>query len=119
MAHTRRAEVRIGSGFGIGRVDVNRKACGLKKILSSASTSPGENDGGTLRELRRGRSRHRSNFSHKSRNSEPRPVKRFPVRLFAVAAFLLVCPFFLRRRPRVERRITILAPPSAIFPFLN
>ena len=32
---------------------------------------------------------------------------------------MLVFPFFLRRRPRVERRITILAPPAAIFPFLN
>jgi hypothetical protein len=41
MAHTPRAEVRIKSGFGIGRVDVNREACRLKKILSSASTSPG------------------------------------------------------------------------------
>ena len=46
-------------------------------------------------------------------------MKRLPFRLFVLATFLLVFPFFLRRRPRVERRITILAPPSAIFPFLN
>lgn len=42
---------------------------------------------------------------------------RFRLALFAV--FLLVFPFFLRRRPRVEQRITIMAPPSTIFPFLN
>ena len=42
---------------------------------------------------------------------------RFRLTLFAI--FLLVFPFFLRRRPRVERRITILASPSAIFPLLN
>jgi hypothetical protein len=46
-------------------------------------------------------------------------VKTFRFRLFLLAVFLLVFPFFLRRRPRVERRITILAPPSAIFPLLN
>ncbi|HSI14087.1 MAG TPA: SRPBCC family protein [Chthoniobacter sp.] len=40
-------------------------------------------------------------------------------RLLLFAAFLLVFPFFLRRRPRVEQRITILARPEAIFPFLN
>jgi hypothetical protein len=39
--------------------------------------------------------------------------------LFAFAGFLLVFPFFLRRRPRVERKLTILAPPEAIFPLLN
>jgi len=46
-------------------------------------------------------------------------VKSFRFRLLLLATFLLVFPFFLRRRPRVERRITILAPPSAIFPLLN
>jgi hypothetical protein len=46
-------------------------------------------------------------------------VKRPSIRLLALAAFLIVFPFFLRRRPRVERRITILAPPETIFPFLN
>ncbi|MEI9893903.1 MAG: hypothetical protein WDN28_08360 [Chthoniobacter sp.] len=40
-------------------------------------------------------------------------------RLLLFLTFLLVFPFFLRRRPRVERRITILAPPAAIFPFLH
>lgn len=40
-------------------------------------------------------------------------------RFFLLAVFFLVFPFFLRRRPRVERRITICAPPSAVFPFLN
>lgn len=40
-------------------------------------------------------------------------------RLFLIATFLLVFPFFLRRRPRVERRITILARPETVFPFLN
>jgi hypothetical protein len=48
-----------------------------------------------------------------------RPVKSLRSRLFLFAAFVLVFPFFLRRRPRVEQRITILAPPSSIFPFLN
>src|ERR1700733_6537007 len=47
------------------------------------------------------------------------PVKSLRSRLLAFIAFLIVFPFFLRRRPRVERRITILAPPAAIFPFLN
>jgi len=47
------------------------------------------------------------------------PVKSFRFRLFLFATYLLVFPFFLRRRPRVERRITILAPPAAVFPFLN
>ena len=46
-------------------------------------------------------------------------MKTFFSRLFLFIAFLLVFPFFLRRRPRVERRITIFAPPSAIFPFVN
>jgi len=39
--------------------------------------------------------------------------------LLAFVAFLLVFPFFLRRRPRVERKITIVEPPEAIFPFLD
>jgi hypothetical protein len=46
------------------------------------------------------------------------PVKTVRFRLLLLTAFLLVFPFFIRRRPRVERRITILAPPQAIFPFL-
>jgi hypothetical protein len=46
-------------------------------------------------------------------------VKSLRFRLLLLAAFLLVFPFFLRRRPRVERRIAILAPPAAIFPLLN
>jgi hypothetical protein len=46
-------------------------------------------------------------------------VKSLRTRLLLFITFLLVFPFFLRRRPRVERRITILAPPSTIFPFLN
>jgi Polyketide cyclase / dehydrase and lipid transport len=46
-------------------------------------------------------------------------VKLPSPRLLAAAAFLIVFPFFLRRRPRVERRITILAAPETIFPFLN
>ncbi len=46
-------------------------------------------------------------------------MNRFKTRLLLFAGFLLVFPFFLRRRPRVERRITILAPPKAIFPFLD
>ena len=46
-------------------------------------------------------------------------MKRPSARLFALAVVLLVFPYFLRRRPRVERRITILAPPETIFPFLN
>jgi hypothetical protein len=46
-------------------------------------------------------------------------VKSLRSRLLLLVTFLLVFPFFLRRRPRVEQRITILAKPSAIFPFLN
>lgn len=46
-------------------------------------------------------------------------MKSLRSRLLLLAAFLLVFPIFLRRRPRVERRITIFAPPSAIFPFLD
>jgi hypothetical protein len=46
-------------------------------------------------------------------------VKSLRSRLLLAAAFFLVFPFFLRRRPRVEQRITIVAPPAAIFPFLN
>ncbi len=46
-------------------------------------------------------------------------MKSCRTRLLLLTTFLLVFPFFLRRRPRVEQRITILAPPSAIFPFLN
>ena len=46
-------------------------------------------------------------------------MNRHSSRLLALAAFLIVFPFFLRRRPRVEQRITILAPPETIFPFLN
>jgi hypothetical protein len=46
-------------------------------------------------------------------------VKSFRSRLLLLTTFLLVFPFFLRRRPRVERRITILGSPAAIFPFLN
>ncbi|HEY3901078.1 MAG TPA: SRPBCC family protein [Chthoniobacter sp.] len=46
-------------------------------------------------------------------------MKTVRFRLLLLTTFFLVFPFFLRRRPRVERRITILAPPPAIFPFLN
>ena len=46
-------------------------------------------------------------------------MPRLRFRLLALAIFLAVFPFFLRRRPRVVRQITILAPPAAIFPFLN
>jgi Polyketide cyclase / dehydrase and lipid transport len=46
-------------------------------------------------------------------------MKRIRTRLLLFAGFLLIFPFFLRRRPRVERRITILAPPSVVFPLLN
>jgi hypothetical protein len=46
-------------------------------------------------------------------------VKSTRFRLLLLAVFLLVFPFFLRRRPRVEQRITILAPPDAVFPLIN
>jgi hypothetical protein len=46
-------------------------------------------------------------------------MKSHRSRLLLFVTFLLVFPFFLRRRPRVERHITVLAPPSAIFPFVN
>jgi hypothetical protein len=68
----------------------------------------------------RSRSRHRTDSADKSPQALTcAPVKSLRSRLFLAAVFLLIFPFFLRRRPRVERRITILAPPSAIFPFLN
>ena len=38
--------------------------------------------------------------------------------LLFVTAFLVV-PFFLRRRPRVERRVTMMARPESIFPFIH
>jgi len=66
----------------------------------------------------RSRSRHQRLFPPKK--AHPRvPVKSLRFRLLLFTAFLLVFPFFLRRRPRVERRITILAPPATIFPFLH
>lgn len=46
-------------------------------------------------------------------------MKSFRSRLLLLVTFLLVFPFFLRRRSRVEQRITILAKPASIFPFLN
>jgi len=56
----------------------------------------------------------------KIRVFDPRaPVKTLRSQLLLLTAFFLVFPFFLRRRPRVERRITILARPPDIFPFLN
>lgn len=42
-------------------------------------------------------------------------MKTLRFRLALFATFLLIFPFFLRRRPRVERRITILASPATIF----
>jgi hypothetical protein len=46
-------------------------------------------------------------------------MKRFQIRLLFLAGFLLIFPFFLRRRQRVERRITILARPADIYPLLD
>ena len=46
-------------------------------------------------------------------------MPRLQVRLLTLAFLLLAFPFFLRRRPRVERRVTICAPPEAIFPLIN
>jgi len=46
-------------------------------------------------------------------------MKHSQARWWVFATAFLVFPFFLRRRPRVERRVTILAPPASIFPFLN
>ncbi|MES2570547.1 MAG: SRPBCC family protein [Verrucomicrobiota bacterium] len=40
-------------------------------------------------------------------------------RFLAFLGFLLLFPFFLRRRPRVERRITIFASPEIIFALLE
>ena len=45
----------------------------------------------------------------------PRPG----IQLVALLGFLLVFPFFLKRRPRVVRQVTICAPPEAIFPLLD
>lgn len=52
-------------------------------------------------------------------NPNPRLVKSLRFRFLTFALFLAIFPFFIRRRPRVERRVTILATPPAIFPFLN
>ena len=41
-------------------------------------------------------------------------MKRRSLRLLALVAFVLVFPFFLRRRPRVERKITIVSDPPAL-----
>ncbi|MDB6152749.1 MAG: polyketide cyclase [Chthoniobacteraceae bacterium] len=46
-------------------------------------------------------------------------MSRASHRFLAFLGFLLVFPFFLRRRPRVEQRITILAPPEVVFAFLE
>ena len=46
-------------------------------------------------------------------------MNRPQLRLALFAGFLLVFPFFLRRRPRVERSATICMPPSVVFPYLN
>lgn len=46
-------------------------------------------------------------------------MPRLRARLAALAIVLAILPFFLRRRPRVERRITICAPPEDIFPLLD
>ncbi len=49
-------------------------------------------------------------------NPHPPSVRH---QLFALAVFLLVFPFFMKRRPRVERGITICKTPEEIFPFLE
>jgi Polyketide cyclase / dehydrase and lipid transport len=46
-------------------------------------------------------------------------MPRLRNQLLVAAGILLVAPFFLQRRPRVERKITICATPEAIFPLLN
>ena len=46
-------------------------------------------------------------------------MPRLRFRLLGLGLFLLVFPFFIRRRPRVERQITICAPPEEIFPMIN
>lgn len=86
--------------------DVSALPCRLRQNLSSASAC-------------REAALDSHGFSRLKMPIPARPVKSLPFRLFLFAVFLLVFPFFLRRRPRVERRITILAPPEAIFPFLN
>src|SRR5688500_9890600 len=50
------------------------------------------------------------------------PYRAMPplrVRLFVLSVLLAVAPFFMRRRPRVSRRITICAPPGAVFALIN
>ncbi len=46
-------------------------------------------------------------------------MKRAPLPLLLAAGFLIVFPFFLRRRPRVARRITIRANPRQVFALLE
>lgn len=46
-------------------------------------------------------------------------MKRNCPGIFALLAFLVVFPLFLRRKWRVVRRIIIPAPPAEVFPFLN
>jgi len=46
-------------------------------------------------------------------------MPRLRVRLAVLALFLLVFPYFMRRRPRVARQITICTPPEDIFDMVN
>ena len=46
-------------------------------------------------------------------------MNRPQLRLALLAAFLLIFPWFLRRRPRVQSKVTICMPPTVIFPYLN
>lgn len=46
-------------------------------------------------------------------------MNRPSLRLALFAGFLLVFPWFLRRRPRVQRKVTICRPASVVFPYVN
>ncbi len=46
-------------------------------------------------------------------------MNKTPLRLLLFAAFLLIFPWFLKRRCRVVRRVLIHKTPSEIFPLIN
>jgi hypothetical protein len=46
-------------------------------------------------------------------------MNRPQLRLALFAGFLLIFPWFLRRRPRVQSKVTICMPASVVFPYIN
>lgn len=46
-------------------------------------------------------------------------MKKTPIPIWPIVVFLVVFPWFLRRRPRVVRMMTVRARPADVFPLLN